>query len=60
MSNFKTGDVVKLKSGSPPMTVDYCDNNGWKVRCSWWDDENKKFRNEWFHPPSILELVIKK
>lgn len=32
---FVRGDVVILKSGGPPMTVDRVSNNGEDVRCTW-------------------------
>lgn len=44
MSNFKKGDVVRLKSGGPSMTViaDYPDHtNGPSVRCVWFYDQSK-------------------
>ncbi len=33
---LKPGDVVKLKSGGPEMTIDYVDSNGYAY-CSWYD-----------------------
>ena len=38
---FKTGDIVKLKSGSPVMTVKcYDPPDGTDVTCSWfWKDQ---------------------
>jgi uncharacterized protein YodC (DUF2158 family) len=38
--NFRTGDVVRLNSGGPRMTVDRCD--GGLVHCSWYDNNEKK------------------
>jgi uncharacterized protein YodC (DUF2158 family) len=36
MAQFKVGDVVELKSGGPPMTVDMIlGQNGQRVGCSW-------------------------
>ena len=39
---FVVGDVVKLKSGGPEMTVDVV--NGSDIRCTWFDGlEAKRF-----------------
>ncbi len=43
MTNFKIGDIVYLKSGSPAMTVTFVgvhkeDN---KVACTWFDSSKK-------------------
>lgn len=49
---YKAGDIVKLKSGGPSMTVDKINNN--KVSCVWFKDERLKtavFRKD------TLELV---
>jgi uncharacterized protein YodC (DUF2158 family) len=45
--NFKIGDLVYLKSGSPAMTVKKTDNvNGQSlVTCTWFEG-NKKFEEE--------------
>ena len=57
---FKTGDVVRLKSGGPNMTVADYDEYGyptseWKYLCRWFDEKHKHaeltFREE------ELELV---
>jgi uncharacterized protein YodC (DUF2158 family) len=41
--NFKTGDIVRLKSGGPNMTVEKYGNyhDGRKCLCKWFDDKNK-------------------
>ena len=41
MSTFKIGDVVQLKSGSPPMTINACYENNIFV-CAWFDKANIK------------------
>lgn len=55
MSNFKVGDVVKLKSGSPLMTVDEVIINiqtkrpNGLIRCVWFEGTTRKwfdFRDE--------------
>jgi uncharacterized protein YodC (DUF2158 family) len=49
---FKTGDVVRLKSGGPPMTVTGMSQTG-SVICQWfW---NNKMESGSF-PPDALEL----
>jgi len=46
---FKTGDIVKLKSGGPQMTVkEYLEN---EVNCQWFDES--KVRDEKFFEDSI-------
>lgn len=36
MDTFKVGDTVKLKSGSPKMTVESIDNESNMVTCVWY------------------------
>ena len=40
MSQFKPGQVVRLKSGGPIMTVEGDDMAG-RVICTWFDEKNK-------------------
>ncbi len=40
MATFNEGDVVMLKSGGPPMTVDSHIEEG--VRCVWFDKSERK------------------
>jgi uncharacterized protein YodC (DUF2158 family) len=40
MAQFKVGDVVRLKSGGPQMTVKEVRRDG-KLACIWFDDKNK-------------------
>lgn len=40
MSNFKVGDVVKLKSGGPQMTVSET-NDAEMLECTWFDSSNE-------------------
>lgn len=50
-SNFEVGDVVRLKSGGPLMTVQqakYADN----VMCTWFGENNKRL-SEGFHPRTL-------
>jgi uncharacterized protein YodC (DUF2158 family) len=38
---FQPGDVVKLKSGGPPMTVE-CDVGDQRVSCQWFEKNELK------------------
>ena len=40
MSDLKVGDVVRLKSGDPAMTIYSIIDNG--CYCTWFDDNNHK------------------
>jgi uncharacterized protein YodC (DUF2158 family) len=57
--NFKVGDVVQLKSGGPPMTVQEIINLPGEpfVRCSWFITVkgNQKLNVESFHPDSLIK-----
>ena len=54
---FKPGDVVKLKSGSPKMTVTSVgDRLGTlSVWCSWFDEKNKP-QNEVFPVEAVVKF----
>ena len=45
-AQFKPGDVVKLKSGGPKMTVQKTSrgigDRGWTVRCDWFAGSKKE------------------
>jgi uncharacterized protein YodC (DUF2158 family) len=55
---FKTGDVVKLKSGGPLMTVTLIgDRYGMPIAyCSWFEGTNNKSAD---FPPDSLEIAAK-
>lgn len=55
MSNFREGDVVQLKSGSPALTV-IGFSEGARVNVSWYDDKEGVFKFQLFLP-SALALV---
>ena len=61
MPPFKTGDVVRLKSGSPKMTVKGADGSGpngsiWAVE---WIDRNGKLQSNSFDA-DMLDLFVPK
>jgi len=47
MGKIKKGDVVKLKSGSPAMTVESVDSKG-MLTCVWYDSDKKKIMDKKF------------
>ena len=50
MGKFNIGDVVKLKSGSPKMTVELVETD--QITCIWFDSEGVKRAS--FHPETIV------
>lgn len=53
-SKFEVGDVVRLKSGGPLMTVQqatYADN----IVCTWFGENNKRL-SEGFHPRTLQTM----
>lgn len=54
MSDFANGDVVKLKSGGPNMTIDHL-IEGEKAVCSWFNDHI--FNRNVFHFHSIIKAT---
>ena len=57
MAQIKVGDVVKLKSGGPKMTVESTKSNPAGVLCTWFDNAEKKSS---FFQPEALEPASKK
>lgn len=52
LNQYAAGDLVRLKSGGPTMTVaDISDVSG--VRCQWF--AGKKMESGWFPPESLIE-----
>jgi uncharacterized protein YodC (DUF2158 family) len=53
MDEFKSGDVVRLKSGGPVMTAgrgfDDTVEKKRMVYCQWWDDKKKDFNERAFY-----------
>lgn len=54
MSDLKAGDIVRLKSGGPDMTVEYVDTELSRCRCSWFD--GKKLSHEFFQPEALEKV----
>jgi uncharacterized protein YodC (DUF2158 family) len=56
MSQFKIGDVVRLKSGGCKMTVTGTDpyNGRPRIWCAWFEKTKKA---DGFFPPEALQLV---
>jgi uncharacterized protein YodC (DUF2158 family) len=55
-SPFKPGDIVRLKSGGPNMTVDKSGTDSFGRERVWveWFDENKKTSRDTFGPDSLV------
>jgi uncharacterized protein YodC (DUF2158 family) len=56
--NPKQGDLVKIKSGGGPTMTVGC-RLGDAHWCTWWDEENKRFKDELLYL-SQLEVVERK
>ena len=50
---FASGDIVRLKSGSPAMTVLWYTTNGEEIGCHWWNRATSKFEIQKFDPTSL-------
>jgi uncharacterized protein YodC (DUF2158 family) len=64
MADFKVGEVVRLKSGGPKMTVEdpsKYDGNDWRVAVTWFDalrqDANQYCNREYFRA-DMLEREV--
>lgn len=56
---LKIGDVVKLKSGGPTMTIHSIEKSGSSINCQWFaGDKFDKLENGYFSPDS-LRLAVK-
>lgn len=55
MINFKAGDVVRLKSGSPKMTVKESRSDG-SVACQWIDRNGRAQADQFL--AAMLELFV--
>lgn len=46
MANFNIGDVVRLKSGGPAMTVEAVAPSGGGLVCVWFNKDGMKFETQ--------------
>ncbi|WP_241303039.1 YodC family protein [Burkholderia stabilis] len=51
--NFKTGDIVKLRSGGPDMTIHDSASDG-EYKCQWF--AGKKLESGWFRPEALQRV----
>lgn len=51
MDEFETGDIVRLKSGGPEMTVSQSATGG-RIRCQWFAGKKLEFGD--FQPSSLV------
>lgn len=49
---FAVGDVVKLKSGGPPMTIVWLKRDNTAVCCGWF--EQGEYRKNWFANECVM------
>ena len=56
MEIFEIGQIVRLKSGGPKMTIKGADEGAWA--CQWFD-RNGKLHNDTF-PEDMLYIFVKK
>jgi len=54
---LKIGDVVKLKSGGPIMTVKNIEENG-EIYCQWFSGDKLNKLEDGYFPPASLEKQI--
>lgn len=52
MGEFNEGDVVKLKSGGPKMTIKEINDNG-EVYCQWFS--GTEIKTDFFGPTSLVK-----
>jgi len=52
MKEFKIGDIVQLKSGSPKMTIESFDEDG-RLYCTWFVNDKQEY--SYF----IQDIIIK-
>ena len=60
MSEFKIGDIVLLKSGSPQMTITGIANNHSKYICEWFIDKNDAVNRRAFPPEALKHFDLLK
>jgi uncharacterized protein YodC (DUF2158 family) len=55
MAQFEVGDVVRLRSGGPKMTIQEVIQIGGNIRCQWF--VQGEVRHSVFHPRSLQKLA---
>jgi len=55
MSNFKEGDVVRLNSGSPYLTVVGFNQSDRKVQVRWYDNSSNDFKYASLEPAALYK-----
>lgn len=55
MSNFKEGDVVRLNSGSPFLTVVGFNQSDRKVQVRWYDNSSNDFKYAALEPAALYK-----
>lgn len=56
---IEPGDIVRLRSGGPWMTVSHIDWHDGTVLCNWFDNELHGY-SEWFLPCILQKLEFSK
>lgn len=54
---FRDGDVVRLRSGGPAMTV-YDDSDQVEIGCTWWREEDGEYRTECFSAAELIAVPM--
>ena len=57
---LKIGDVVKLKSGGPDMTVNGFGSDAKTLQCVWFSGKHFEKVESYYFPPDALQLVVVK
>ena len=60
-TQFETGNVVRLMSGGPLMTVKRTNSDGETV-CEWFNEEGHKFEHRWhaFKPEMLKPVSVRR
>jgi len=59
VGKFETGDVVRLKSGGPKMTVqEITQDEDEYIECIWFEEGNKMM--DTFHPDTLEKIETRK